>query len=37
LGVENILIADDIANKRRNIRLNLVAWLKKPDLGMLRS
>lgn len=35
LGVENILIADDIANKRRNIKLNLVAWLKKPDLGML--
>jgi hypothetical protein len=35
LGVENILIADDIANKRRNIRLNLVAWLKRPDLGMV--
>jgi hypothetical protein len=35
LGVENILIADDIAKKRRNIRLNLQAWLKKPDLGMI--
>jgi hypothetical protein len=35
LGVENILIADDIAMKRRNIRLNLQAWLRNPDLGML--
>lgn len=35
LGVENILIADDIAKKRLNIRLNLQAWLKKPDLGMI--
>ena len=35
LGVENILIADDISKKRRNIRLNLQAWLKKPDLGMI--
>jgi hypothetical protein len=35
LGVENILIADDIANKRRNIKLNLSAWLKNPHLGMI--
>jgi hypothetical protein len=35
LGVENILIADDIERKRRNIRLNLTAWLKKPELGMI--
>ena len=35
LGVENILIADDIEKKRRNIRLNLAAWLKDPDLGMV--
>jgi glucosamine--fructose-6-phosphate aminotransferase (isomerizing) len=35
LGVENILIADDIEMKRRNIRLNLQAWLKNPDLGMI--
>jgi glutamine---fructose-6-phosphate transaminase (isomerizing) len=35
LGVENILVADDISNKRRNIRLNLQAWLKNPDLGMI--
>lgn len=35
LGVENILIADDIQKKRRNIALNLKAWLAKPDLGMV--
>lgn len=35
LGVENILIADDIEKKRRNIKLNLKAWLAKPDLGMI--
>jgi glucosamine--fructose-6-phosphate aminotransferase (isomerizing) len=35
LGVENILIADDIENKRRNIKLNLSAWLKNPHLGMV--
>lgn len=35
LGVENIIIADDIAKKRDNIRKNLVAWLKSPHLGMI--
>lgn len=35
LGVENIIVADDIQKKRDNIRMNLVAWLKKPDLGMV--
>lgn len=35
MGVENIIVADDIAKKRENIRMNLVAWLKKPDLGMI--
>ena len=35
LNVENILIADNIEKKRRNIKLNLKAWLKKPDLGMI--
>lgn len=35
LGVENIIIAADIAKKRANIRKNLQAWLKAPDLGML--
>jgi glucosamine--fructose-6-phosphate aminotransferase (isomerizing) len=35
LGVENIVVAADIANKRNNIRKNLSAWLKAPDLGMV--
>lgn len=35
LGVENIIIADDITKKRDNIRMNLTAWLKAPDLGMV--
>jgi glucosamine--fructose-6-phosphate aminotransferase (isomerizing) len=35
LGVENIIVADDISKKRRNIRLNLSAWLKAPHLGMM--
>ena len=35
LGVENIIVADDIALKRRNIAKNLRAWLKAPDLGMV--
>jgi hypothetical protein len=35
LGVENIIVADDIARKRENIRMNLKAWLKAPDLGMV--
>ena len=30
LGVENILIADDIQKKRRNIKLNLKALAQKP-------
>jgi glucosamine--fructose-6-phosphate aminotransferase (isomerizing) len=35
LGVENIIIADDISKKRRNISMNLAAWLRAPDLGMI--
>lgn len=35
LGVENIIIADDISKKRLNIKKNLKAWLKSPHLGML--
>lgn len=35
LGVENIVVADDIAMKRKNIALNLKAWLKRPNLGMV--
>jgi hypothetical protein len=35
LGVENIVIAANIEWKRSNIRKNLLAWLKAPNLGML--
>lgn len=35
LGVENIIIADDISKKRRHIKMNLEAWLKSPHLGMI--
>ena len=35
MGIENIIVADDIALKRRNIALNLQAWLKSPHLGMV--
>jgi len=35
LGVENIIVADDIAKKRQNIAMNLKAWLKVPNLGMI--
>jgi glucosamine--fructose-6-phosphate aminotransferase (isomerizing) len=35
LGVENIIIAADISLKRKNIRMNLEAWLKSPNLGMM--
>lgn len=35
LGIQNILVSADIAKKRENIRMNVAAWLKKPDLGMV--
>ncbi|TAK42798.1 MAG: glucosamine 6-phosphate synthetase [Betaproteobacteria bacterium] len=35
LGVENIIVADDITKKRKNIAMNLKAWLKSPHLGMV--
>ena len=35
LGVENIIVAADISQKRRNIAMNLKAWLKSPHLGMI--
>jgi glucosamine--fructose-6-phosphate aminotransferase (isomerizing) len=35
LGVENIIVADDITKKRRYIAKNLTAWLKSPHLGMV--
>ncbi|MEC5129367.1 hypothetical protein VSU19_21580 [Verrucomicrobiales bacterium BCK34] len=33
LGVEHIVISADIRRKRSNIRKNVAAWLKTPDLG----
>ncbi len=35
LKVENIIVADDISLKRRNIAKNLSAWLNNPNLGMI--
>lgn len=35
LGIPNILVSADIKEKRENIKKNVVAWLKKPDLGMV--
>jgi len=35
MGVENIIVAADIFKKRDNIRRNILAWLKRPSLGMV--
>ena len=35
LGVELVLVSADIRKKRENIRKNVSAWLKKPNLGMV--
>ncbi|HAM88654.1 MAG: Glutamine amidotransferase class-II [Candidatus Falkowbacteria bacterium GW2011_GWC2_38_22] len=35
LGIEHILISADIRKKRKNIKKNVLAWLKKPDLGTI--
>jgi len=35
LGIEHVVISADIRAKRANIRKNLKAWLRKPDLGMV--
>lgn len=35
LGIEHIIVAADIWKKRRFIRQNINAWLKKPNLGMI--
>jgi len=35
LGIEHIIISADIRKKRRYIKNNVEAWLKKPDLGMV--
>ena len=35
LGVEHIIVSADIKWKRDNIKKNILAWLKKPHLGMV--
>ena len=35
LGVEHIWVSADIKKKRENIRKNILAWMRKPDLGMV--
>ncbi len=35
LGVEQILVSANLAQKRAHIRQNILAWCKKPDLGMV--
>ncbi|GAB4500242.1 MAG: hypothetical protein OHK003_19600 [Anaerolineales bacterium] len=35
LGVEHILLSADIRTKRKYIRQNVLAWLKRPALGMV--
>jgi glutamine---fructose-6-phosphate transaminase (isomerizing) len=35
MGVENIIFAANISQKRKNIKMNLQAWLKSPHLGMM--
>ena len=35
LGIEHILISANIRKKRENIRKNVLAWLKSPDLGTI--
>lgn len=35
LGIEHVVISADIKTKRANIKKNLNAWLKRPDLGMV--
>ena len=35
LGIEHIIRTPNIAKKRRFVRQNIEAWLKKPELGMI--
>jgi glutamine---fructose-6-phosphate transaminase (isomerizing) len=35
LGIEHIWVSADIKEKRANIRANVLAWMKKPDLGLI--
>lgn len=33
LGIEHLLISADIETKRKHIQRNVIAWLRRPDLG----
>ncbi|MBL7053952.1 hypothetical protein ISS06_01995 [Patescibacteria group bacterium] len=35
LGIEHILISADIRKKRENIKKNILAWIKRPNLGTI--
>jgi hypothetical protein len=35
LGIEHILVSADINKKRENVKKNLIAWLKKPNIGLV--
>ncbi len=35
LGIEHIYRTPNLSMKRKNVRLNVEAWLKKPELGMI--
>jgi glucosamine--fructose-6-phosphate aminotransferase (isomerizing) len=35
LGVEHVVVSADIERKRQNIKKNLEAWLRRPELGMI--
>ena len=35
LGIEHIIFSANLEDKRRNIKLNVDAWLKRPELGMV--
>lgn len=35
LGVENIVVSANLKKKRDNIRKNVLAWLKRPHLGLI--
>lgn len=35
LGIELVVVSADIRKKRENIKKNVSAWLKKPDIGMI--
>jgi glucosamine--fructose-6-phosphate aminotransferase (isomerizing) len=35
LGVEHVWVSADIIKKRKNIKKNFIAWLSKPEMGMI--